>query len=179
MPHLPGIAETIQISSERGNLLKGPGCKSKSLVRLEWLKTPFFGRIYPVYVNCCSTQIGKLMKNNRDISSLNGLRINGQSCLLQTLCPYRDRQQWAYQKAFLTAEGAKKSQRPQRGNYPCRENGIFASTRDSLQMSISVGGLSRARFHRRLETPPTIYFKRRVKHLLCEIATLQQDLCKR
>ncbi|RKY84384.1 hypothetical protein DRQ11_11630, partial [candidate division KSB1 bacterium] len=35
---------------------------------------------------------GKLIKNKKEISSLKGLRINGQSYLLQTFCPYRDRQ---------------------------------------------------------------------------------------
>ncbi|RKY68293.1 MAG: hypothetical protein DRQ02_04765 [Candidatus Latescibacterota bacterium] len=103
-----------------------------------------------------------------------------------------------YQKAFLTAEFAKKSQRTERANYPFTrpspalrpfpfftvvlnrqiliqtqdvvfkptdsnpiwfdtsvdsvgENGVVASTVGSLRIAISVGGLSRARFHRRLE----------------------------
>ncbi|RKY85116.1 hypothetical protein DRP98_03570 [candidate division KSB1 bacterium] len=57
------------------------------------------------------------MKNKKEILSLKGLRINGQSYLLQTFCPYRDRQERVYQKAFLTAKSAKKSQRSQRANY--------------------------------------------------------------
>jgi len=43
------------------------------------------------------------MKNKKDISSLKGLRINSYSYLLQTFCPYRDRQEGVYQKAFFTA----------------------------------------------------------------------------
>ena len=39
------------------------------------------------------------------------------------------------------------------------EKEVVASTMGSLHISISVGGLSRARFHRRLETPPTSVFK--------------------
>jgi len=57
------------------------------------------------------------MKNKKEISSSRGFQANGQSYLIQTFCPYRDRQQGVYQKAFLTAKFAKKSQRPQRGNY--------------------------------------------------------------
>ena len=57
------------------------------------------------------------MKNKKDTSSLKGLRINGQSYLLQTFCPYRDRQEGLYQMAFLTAKFAKKSQGSQRANY--------------------------------------------------------------
>ena len=113
-------------------------------------------------------------------------------------CLYRDRQEGVYQKAFLTAEFAKESQRTERANYPFTrrspalrpfpffsvvlnrqiliqtqdvvfkptdsnpiwfdtsvdsvgENGAVASTVGSLQIAICVGGLSRARFHRRLE----------------------------
>ena len=33
-------------------------------------------------------------------------------------CPYRDRQEGVYQKAFLTAKFAKKLQKSQRANYP-------------------------------------------------------------
>jgi len=104
------------------------------------------------------------MKNRKDISSLKGLRINGWSYLLQTFCPYRDRQEELYQKAFLTAKFAKKSQGSQRGNYLfiktlpiryvifklrepssglfdtlcrfCRKNGVGGSTVGSLQISI-------------------------------------------
>jgi len=61
------------------------------------------------------------MKNNKEISSLKGLRINGQSYLLQTSCPYRDGQESTYQKAFLTAKSARKSQRSQRGNHPLQK----------------------------------------------------------
>ena len=59
-------------------------------------------------------RFGKLMKNKKEISSSNGFQANGQSYLIQAFCPYRDRQQGLYQKAFLTAKFAKKSQRPQR-----------------------------------------------------------------
>jgi len=58
------------------------------------------------------------MKNKKEISSPKGLRANGQSYLIQTFCPYRDRKEGMYQKTSLTAKFAKKSQRPQRGNYP-------------------------------------------------------------
>jgi len=57
------------------------------------------------------------MKNKKDISSLKGLRINGQSYLLQTFCSYRDRQEGVYQKAFLTAKFANQSQGSERANY--------------------------------------------------------------
>ncbi|RKY85405.1 hypothetical protein DRQ11_09965 [candidate division KSB1 bacterium] len=35
------------------------------------------------------------------------------------------------------------------------------------------------RFHRRLETPPTISFQGRMEHVFCEIAIFQQNLGKR
>ena len=56
---------------------------------------------------------------------------------------------------------------------------VVASTVGSLQISISVGGLSRARFHRRLETPPTISFQGRMEHVFREIAIFRQNLGKR
>ncbi|RKY75952.1 hypothetical protein DRQ12_10960, partial [candidate division KSB1 bacterium] len=59
----------------------------------------------------------KLMKDKKEISSLKGLRINGWSYLLQTFCPYQDRQEEVYQKAFLTAKFTKESQRAQTANY--------------------------------------------------------------
>ncbi|OPX33194.1 MAG: hypothetical protein B1H40_00570 [Candidatus Latescibacteria bacterium 4484_181] len=59
------------------------------------------------------------------------------------------------------------------------ENGAVAGTVDSLQISIPVGGPSRARFHRRLETPPTISFEGGMEDVFCEIAVLQQNLGKR
>ncbi|RKY70763.1 MAG: hypothetical protein DRQ24_08635 [Candidatus Latescibacterota bacterium] len=49
----------------------------------------------------------------------------------------------------------------------------------SLQISISVGGLSRTRFHRRLETLPRICLQGGIEHFFCEIAIFQQNLCKR
>ncbi|RKY71895.1 MAG: hypothetical protein DRQ24_06300 [Candidatus Latescibacterota bacterium] len=58
------------------------------------------------------------MKKQERTIALKGLRINRQSCLLQTFCHYADRQEGVYRKAFLTAKFAKKSQRSQRGNYP-------------------------------------------------------------
>jgi len=57
------------------------------------------------------------MKNKKDISSLNRFPIDGQFYLLQTFCPYRDREEGVYQKAFPTAKFHKKSQRTQRDNY--------------------------------------------------------------
>ncbi|OPX32947.1 MAG: hypothetical protein B1H40_01230 [Candidatus Latescibacteria bacterium 4484_181] len=57
------------------------------------------------------------MKNRREISSQKELRIDGQSYLIQTFCPYRDRQEGMYQKTFLNAKFGKKPQRSQRGNY--------------------------------------------------------------
>jgi len=57
------------------------------------------------------------MKNKKDVSSLKGLRIDGQSYLLQTFCPSGDRREGVYQKAFPTAKFAKKSQRTQRADY--------------------------------------------------------------
>ena len=65
------------------------------------------------------------------------------------------------------------------GAYSVGKNGVAGSTMGSIQISISVGGLSRARFHRRLETPPTSCFQGRVGHVFCEIAIFQQNLCRR
>ncbi|RKY68342.1 MAG: hypothetical protein DRQ02_04580 [Candidatus Latescibacterota bacterium] len=49
----------------------------------------------------------------------------------------------------------------------------------SLQISVSVRGFSRARFHRRLETPPTIRLQGTTEHGFCEIAIFQKNPPKR
>jgi len=56
---------------------------------------------------------------------------------------------------------------------------VVASTMGSLHISISVGGLSRARFHRRLETPPTSVFKVKWSTFSAKLPFLGQNLGKR